>query len=282
MAFLGYDKLREILEKNIDPFEKELFNETKTSYQLTNGNEVYITNSKTGKKEILDERNNAVHIDPGQFALLLIHEKVTIPKDKIAFITLRLGVKVKGLINISGFHVDPGFSGKLVYSVYNAGTRTIILEMGKPYFSIWYSELKGEVPINENSYNGRHQGQKNIRSEDIEALQGELWNPIELSNRIKEIENTLSNKIIKLEGKKEKVFWAIGLALTLFIGLNLKLYLDWSSYKRCYLDGMNEIKAKQRVENVIDSMHIKSSIKHQLDSILKIYRDSIYHFSIRE
>jgi hypothetical protein len=45
MAFLGYNELKKVLEKNIEPFNVQLFEKTKTSYELTLGNEVYVTNS---------------------------------------------------------------------------------------------------------------------------------------------------------------------------------------------------------------------------------------------
>ncbi len=60
-----------------------------------------------------------------------------------------------GLINVSGFHVDPGFKGKLLFSVYNAGTGPISMEKGEPYFLIWFAELAlkdGE----KDTYNGEH------------------------------------------------------------------------------------------------------------------------------
>jgi len=60
-------------------------------------------------------------IPPGQFAYLLTEEVVRIPSSAMGFISLKFGVKGPGLINVSGFHVDPGYWGRLVFSVYNAG-----------------------------------------------------------------------------------------------------------------------------------------------------------------
>jgi hypothetical protein len=67
-----------------------------------------------------------------------------VPKNAIAFISMKAGIKHKGLINISGFHVDPGFKGKLLFSVYNAGTTKINLKRGQECFLIWYSNLDEE------------------------------------------------------------------------------------------------------------------------------------------
>jgi dCTP deaminase len=55
---------------------------------------------------------------------------------------------------VSGFHVDPGFRGRLKFSVYNAGSESIILGVGERLFPIWFYELPEE---NEDEYVGRHQ-----------------------------------------------------------------------------------------------------------------------------
>jgi dCTP deaminase len=47
---------------------------------------------------------------------------------------MKFKIKQRGLVNVSGFHVDPGYSGKLLFSVYNAGPRSIVLTRGEPVF----------------------------------------------------------------------------------------------------------------------------------------------------
>jgi dCTP deaminase len=103
------------------------------SYNLTLGDEVYIsflpdTSQKDRKKVILKDKDT-VAIPPGQFAFLITAEKVTIPENIIAF--------------ISSFHVDPGYSGKLIFAVYNAGPLNYIIAKGDRLFSIWFAELDG-------------------------------------------------------------------------------------------------------------------------------------------
>ena len=48
-------------------------------------------------------------------------ESIEVPLDALGLISIRSKYKLKGLINVSGFHVDPGFRGSLVFAVYNAG-----------------------------------------------------------------------------------------------------------------------------------------------------------------
>ena len=67
-------------------------------------------------------------IPPGQFGLLITEEVVQVPMDAIAFISIKAGIKFRGLVNVSGFHADPGFSGKLKFAVYNAGSQRLVLD----------------------------------------------------------------------------------------------------------------------------------------------------------
>lgn len=111
---------------------------------LTVGNEVYITpnsDKDSNVKQILTDEKPQFIIPTGQFALLLTAETVKVPDTALAFISFKAKYKFKGLINVSGFHVDPGWKGKLTFSVYNAGPTSIVLERGAPFALIWYADL---------------------------------------------------------------------------------------------------------------------------------------------
>lgn len=135
------------------------------------GGQVFQTNSES--KEIKK-------VEPEQFALLLTEERVNISKDKIAFISIKAKIKFKGLVNVSGFHVDPDLGGKLLFSVYNADPGTIVLKRGKNYFPLWLAELSEKQ-----NYKGTHPNQNSIASDPIEALsQGELTTRQDLLKKI--------------------------------------------------------------------------------------------------
>jgi dCTP deaminase len=80
-------------------------------------------------------------VPPGQFAFLLTEEFLRIPLNVMGFISLKSSAKWRGLINVSGFHVDPGFHGRLIYSVYNAGPSPIQLNRGQDLFLLWLADL---------------------------------------------------------------------------------------------------------------------------------------------
>lgn len=145
-------------------FEKEGFEHSKASYDLQLGEEVLVTPDREPKRL---EKGQALNIDSGQFAVLTTEEVLEIPGNLLGLITIRFRYKSKGLVNISGFHVDPGFHGKLVFSVYNAGPTTVTLRRGERVFSIFLAEISSKV-----EYQGDYKGQQNIPIDIIETFAG--------------------------------------------------------------------------------------------------------------
>ena len=157
----------------------------KASYDLHLGDEV--AKSTRSEPISLARNNGIITIEPGEFAQLHTHELIHIPTDLMAFISLRFSYKKKGLINISGFHVDPGYNDHLVFSVYNAGSRPICLRYREAIFMIFYATLTQRTP---GEYNGPTPGPK-FKSEDIELLKGPALTLINLNNRLEKAENQL-------------------------------------------------------------------------------------------
>lgn len=170
-------------ENLIQPFDPDRVEHS--SYELSLGNEYFLTSDDPPVKKVLED-GEQLSIPPGQFALLLSMEKVSVPLDALGFISIKAGIKFKGLVNVSGFHVDPGFSGQLKFSVYNAGVSTIILDAGKPYFLLWFAKLDEKLT---KGYEGSHQDQKGISGKDVMDLQGMIPSPHALEERIKKLEN---------------------------------------------------------------------------------------------
>jgi dCTP deaminase len=205
MSFLSTTTLYQFLPARVEGFRRDLVKHG--AYELCLGNEYFSTDAKKKvKTNLLDGEQLA--IKPGQFAFLITREKITIPNEYIAFISVKYGIKARGLINISGFHVDPGFSGKIKFSVYNAGSKNIVLTVGQPTFLIWFSKFDQFIS---DPYNGSHQNQNNISNEDVMKLQGEVFSPSYLG---KELSN-LKHKV--------NLQWAIIVAILIFlITLTLK------------------------------------------------------------
>ncbi len=262
MGFVGTKNLTKLLNNSdiIAPFNDARIKNG--SYELSLGSQVFQTDSAPRTVKNLKE-NDQIEIKPGQFALLLTNEYIKVPGDKIAFISIKAGIKFKGLVNVSGFHVDPGFEGKLLFSVYNAGSYTIVLSSGTPYFPIWFAQLDEAQ-----EYKGNHQKQTRIPDDPIEALsQGELASP-----------NILSKKIDEIRYLKTKIEWAVLAILTLSIGLSVKFWTDANKLKEAVDFGYN----KKIEQEISDSIHSKmlsdfAILNHKVDSLMKVSKEYEEH-----
>ncbi len=167
-------------ENLIDPYDPELI--ANCSYELRLGREVYVTGESSKTKRTLKE-SEQVRISPGQFANLLTEETVHIPPDALGLISAKFRWKQRGLVNVSGFHVDPGYTGKLLFSVYNAGPTPVVVERGNPLFLLWFCALDQST---NDTY--RRTPRCSITSEDVSHLQGDVASPQALAKRVEQLE----------------------------------------------------------------------------------------------
>jgi len=160
MSFWTTQRIRQALTSENPPIAQPILDRVRNAcYELSLGTETLITS--TGGTKRTHKEGDQVLIPPGQAALLITEEELRIPRDVLAFISIRASRKISGLVNVSGFHVDPGFRGRLKFSVYNAGSESIVLEVGERMFPIWFYQLDED---NEDDYRGQHQGQMHITS----------------------------------------------------------------------------------------------------------------------
>jgi dCTP deaminase len=189
MSFWTTQRIRQALTSENTPIAQPILDRVRNAcYELSLGPETLITSSGGTKRN--HQAGEQVLIPPGQAALLITEEELRIPRDVLAFISIRASRKISGLVNISGFHVDPGFRGRLKFSVYNAGSESIVLEVGERMFPIWFYQLEED---NEDEYRGQHQGQMHITSNDTMRLQGEMASPAALKKEIDELRSTVAN-----------------------------------------------------------------------------------------
>ena len=146
--FWSGETLNARLEGLIEPFVRERVD--CAAYTLSIGPEVYVSpNDQAADPTTVTVRKinegDGFTIPPGQFAFLITEEIVSVPADALAFISIRAKTKFRGLVNVSGFHVDPGFRGQLTFAVFNAGPVPIHLKRGQAIFLIWYANLDCET-----------------------------------------------------------------------------------------------------------------------------------------
>jgi len=217
MAFWSSETLkRRIIDESlVEPLDESQIKNAR--YQLKVGDEVYVTSNEV--KQTLGEREQFC-ILPGQFAIILTEESVTVPSDSIAFISMRYGIKLNGLVNVSGFHVDPGFVGKLKFCVYNAGSKSVVLTRGEPAFLIWYCNLDGVTDI----YQGDHKNQMQISSLDVNQTHGEKLTPVELKEKFDEKTHSIELRLTTVENNLTILR---NTAITVFVALAFIIFKDF-------------------------------------------------------
>jgi dCTP deaminase len=204
MAFWSDVKLEENLIDVIRPFDRSKVDVS--GYRLSVGSKAYITKDSDGDDptSVNVDVNGAIQIPPGQFALISTKEKVTVPIDAIGFISIRATIKFKGLINVSGFHVDPGYSDHLIFSVFNAGPSSIIIQEGDEIFLIWFASL--DQKNRKSKGGGKLNG--NIPSTFIGEINKQVNSTAALSEKFKNYElafNSLNKRLDSILDLPEKI-----------------------------------------------------------------------------
>jgi dCTP deaminase len=173
-----------------------------------------------------------VVIRPGQFAFLLTEEVVNIPSNTIALISMRAGLKFRGLMNVSGFHVDPGFKGKLIFGVYNAGPAEIYIARGAEVFLIVFAELDGKAT---EGYNGEAKFQDSIPTDLVQKMTGQVFSPVLLQRQMGELMERHRDVEKDLASMKGRDFFHVSLAgiALAFIGVGFAVLVaiatsDWA------------------------------------------------------
>lgn len=177
------------------------------TYLLAVGPEIYVTpvgekDAQTRSKHILKDRESYA-IPPGQLALLTTKERVTVPNYAMAFIAMRSKFKFRGLINVSGFSVDPGYSGNLIFAVYNAGPSPVHVTEGERWFTIFFADLDRESAFVRDP-NRSHGG---ITSEQITAISADFLTLKGLDTRITETEEALEDRLKAIERDNALIRW---------------------------------------------------------------------------
>ncbi|HBC32316.1 MAG TPA: hypothetical protein DC024_13875 [Clostridiales bacterium] len=190
-------------------------------FDLKLGEQAFISDDS---KPIILGENGYLVIEPGTFALLETEEHINMPQDLMGFIAVRFSFKKLGLVNISGFHVDPGYKGKLIFSVYNAGPNDILMQRNRPVFMIFFANLISDMIefMNQITNNPKEFALNQTELKVIESRRDTIIRdsgysgiPIDMMTAIQGNSVSLSrntNRIEKLENNF-KIFGAIALTV---------------------------------------------------------------------
>lgn len=182
MAFWSADTWRALEPKPVNPFDETRLESA--NYLLSVGEEIYVSEEESKGNVRRLNPGDGFAIDPGQFAFLLTEEKVTMPPKSIGLISIRASIKFLGLVNVSGFHIDPGFTGKLIFSVFNAGPTRIHLRRGDPIFMFWLADF--------DSSSEEKSGYENIPSEMVTKISGNFTTAYQVQKQVNEMKDDIA------------------------------------------------------------------------------------------
>lgn len=222
MAFWGRKKwLKEGAESEenspVSPWEEDKVEAA--GYRLSVGSEYFVNGDGTSTVNQLEDAQAFV-IGPGQFAFILTKEKVRISKSAIGFISIRASIKFRGLVNVSGFQVNPGFHGNLIFAVFNAGPRHVNLRSGDEIFSLWIADLDAPV-LEDHEESGKIPNNlEKIPTDVINGIAGEALTAYQLSEQISELKqqlSTLKDSVASVKTGLIRASVTLGLILTIVL-----------------------------------------------------------------
>ncbi len=200
MSFWSGETLAARLPGLVEPFEESKID--CAAYTLQVGPEVYVSPSivdDASTTKVRLRKGQSFAIPAGQFAFLLTEERIRVPSSALAFISIKARIKFKGLVNVSGFHVDPGYEGRLIFSVFNAGPAPVHLARGDDCFLMWFASL--DVPSEEIR---KMPGFDAIPSSLINPIAGEIQSFAGLLEKIRSTE-----KRMDVIDKAQSKIWVI-------------------------------------------------------------------------
>lgn len=165
---LGVDELLKRVKKDhlvTGLSERELTNPEGAGFDLRLG-EIYTNKGKSflGIEERITpelqlvakydpKKRNKVLIEPGNFFLTRTIESVKIPQDLTAILYTR-GTLIRSGIIHERSQTAPGYQGRLITALYNAGQCEVEMEMGCRYLHIQFYKISGKGSI----YRGQWKG----------------------------------------------------------------------------------------------------------------------------
>jgi dCTP deaminase len=134
------------------------------SYDLRVGEEGF---TLSAGRTINIQNEGVLEIQPGDFALVMTHEKLRLPTNMLGRFGLRSVYARMGLLATVGPQIDPGFEGKLVIGIVNFSSQLIKLPYLNPFCSLELYRLQRHASV---PYRGPYQGQEHLTDEIISTL----------------------------------------------------------------------------------------------------------------
>ena len=164
MILTDYD-IEEACKKQeivIDPFESNQVQGA--TYDLRVGKQGATTSSK---KIVNIEEDGYLLLKPGDFAIIVVLEKLCLSPQYVGRFGLRSKYARKGVIATTGPQIDPGYDGRLILGLTNLTPKAVSLPYKDDLVSVEFHRL--EKPSTK-PYSGPYQNKYELGPEDIESI----------------------------------------------------------------------------------------------------------------
>ncbi|MGA2407165.1 MAG: hypothetical protein ABSF81_10500 [Bacteroidales bacterium] len=155
----------------------------------------------------LDLKKEALELSPGAYAGIISLEKLILPTNIFARIGSKRALSYDGIILLTGGIIDPGYEGHLLFGLYNASQRKVILRNGRKICNIVFERLSSlpekKAPCDSNLKVGSFPDTFIDRMVNMDVLP---W--MQISERVKQIE-LITKDIIDLKARYEDVLQPI-------------------------------------------------------------------------
>lgn len=163
-----------------------------------------ITSSSGGIVDIA--QRGFLELKPGEFAMIMVHERVEFDHQHTARIGLVSNFSRRGLIAALGPQIDPGYKGRLKVGMTNLSANTVAITHKEDFLTIEIHRL--EQPV-KHGYNGKYQDEDGFTQRDIEAvIQGKnlgLGSVVENLSILTKNVTSLTDRVESLTSKLESL-----------------------------------------------------------------------------
>lgn len=95
-------------------------------------------------EEIVLKDNEAFFLHPGELALAVTYESVTLPNDLVGWLDGRSSLARLGLmVHVTAHRIDPGWKGRIVLEFFNSGKLPLALRPGMLIGALSFEPLSG-------------------------------------------------------------------------------------------------------------------------------------------
>lgn len=208
------NQIREAVRRGdilIDPFDDKQVQPA--SYDFRVGDQGATTSSK---KKLDLKTEGYLLVQPGDFAVVLVHEYIRLGAQFVARIGLRSKYARKGLVATTGPQIDPGYEGRLVIGLTNLTPKAVSIPYKDDLLTIEFHKLEEPAA---RPYSGPYQGRKELGPEEIEFItESEGMALSEVLNTLRSLSanvGALTTDVTTLTTEMKHYKWVIPILLTI-------------------------------------------------------------------